>query len=256
MKPIRIVLIDDQQLVRAGLRMILESEPDLEIVGEAGDGAAGVALIRQTRPDLALMDLRMPVLDGVAATRRVVADPGLTCKILALTTFDTEDTALDALQAGASGFLIKDTEPEELVRAIHAVAEGDSVVSPRVLRRLLDRFRTRPSATDRPAAVDQFDAATRGDSSAGAGPTGGSGPAASAGPAPVHPTTGTLSDLTEREIEVLSLIGQGRTNREIADELVVAESTVKSHVRSVLTKLQARDRVEAVIVAHREGLVH
>lgn len=224
---IRVVVIDDQQLVRAGLRMIVDAEEDIDVVGEADNGESGLALIASTRPDVALMDIRMPVLDGVDATRRLAAQPDATTRVLVLTTFDTDEAVVAALRAGASGFLLKDTEPEALVRAIRAVAVGDAVVSPNAMRRLL-----RTSKPSPPEAAPRVPAE--------------SGKA---------PGIGVLAPLTDREVEVLTLMGEGLTNAEIAARLVVAESTAKTHVSRILMKLGARDRVQAVIVAHQAGLV-
>lgn len=217
---ITVLVVDDQMLVRAGLRMILDAEPDIEVVGEAADGAAGVALIAQEQPAVALMDIRMPVLDGIAATREAAQRHPAT-KVLVLTTFDTDTAVLDAMRAGASGFLLKDTQPDDLVRAVRSVAAGDAVVAPGAMRRLV----------------------------AALGPGGPE-------PAPARAEEAAeLAELTEREVEVLALVGAGLTNAEIAKRLVVAESTVKTHVSRILYKLDARDRVQAVIIAHQVGLV-
>jgi len=210
------VVVDDQQLVRAGFRMVLSSQPDIEVVGEAGDGAAALRLLAQTPADVVVMDVRMPVLDGVAATREICARyDGM--RVLVLTTFDTDEDAFAALQAGASGFLLKNVPPEELLAAIRVVAEGEAVVAPRITRRLLDRF------------AGQLTPARTGDS--------------------------RLDALTEREREVLLLVAQGLSNAEIAERLVVAETTVKTHVGRMLTKLGLRDRVQAVVLAYETGLV-
>jgi DNA-binding NarL/FixJ family response regulator len=213
---IRVVIVDDQQLVRAGFRMVLSSQPDLEVVGEAADGAAALRLLAQTPADVVVMDIRMPVLDGVAATREICARHD-GARVLVLTTFDTDEDAFAALQAGASGFLLKNVPPEDLLAAIRVVAEGEAVVAPRVTRRLLDRFAgqlTPPRAGD-----------------------------------------GRLDSLTEREREVLLLVAQGLSNGEIAERLFVAETTVKTHVGRMLTKLGLRDRVQAVVFAYENGLV-
>lgn len=212
---IRVVLVDDQQLVRAGFRLVLDYQPDLTVVGEAGDGAEALRLLRTTEADVVVMDLRMPVLDGVAATRQICA-AGPAPRVLVLTTFDTDEEAFAALQAGASGFLLKSVPPEELLSAIRVVAGGEAVVAPRVTRRLLDRFAGRL------------------------------GPDAVAGAAP---------DLTERETEVLLLIAQGLSNLEIGGRLQVAEATVKTHIGRILAKLHLRDRVQAVVYAYESGLV-
>ena len=212
---VRVVLVDDQSLVRAGFRMVLEFSGGITVVGEAGDGAEALRLLRTVEADVVVMDVRMPVLDGVAATREICA-AGPTPRVLVLTTFDTEADAFAALQAGASGFLLKNVPPEELVAAIHVIATGDAVVAPRITRRLLDRF------AGRLAPVPQ-------------------------GPA--------LQVLTEREHEVLLHVAQGLSNAEIASRLVVTEATVKTHVGRILAKLGLRDRVQAVVLAYESGLV-
>jgi DNA-binding NarL/FixJ family response regulator len=208
---IRIALADDQELVRTGFRLILSAEPDLEVVAEAADGLEAVDVVRSRRPDVVLMDVRMPVLDGIEATRRVAGDT----RVLVLTTFDVDHVVFDALRAGASGFLLKTAPADELVRAVRVVAAGDSLLSPSVTRRLVEEFARTP--------------------------------------APLAPTG--LDELTRRETEVLRLVARGLTNAEIAAELVVEPSTVKSHVASVLAKLDLRDRVQAVVVAYESGLV-
>jgi DNA-binding NarL/FixJ family response regulator len=214
---IRVVLVDDQELVRAGFRMVLDAQPDIEVVGEAGDGAAAIELLSATRADVVLMDVRMPRMDGVTATRQVVALPEAP-RVLVLTTFDLDEYAFAALKAGAGGFLLKDVPPTELIRAIHAVHGGDAVVAPSTTRRLLDRFASHlPDEDSAPPAA--------------------------------------LEALTEREREVLTLIARGLSNAEIAGELFVAEATVKTHVGRILTKLQIRDRVQAVVFAYEHGLV-
>ncbi|WP_410596652.1 response regulator [Amycolatopsis sp. lyj-23] len=211
----RILLCDDQQLVRVGLRMIVESQDDLVVVGEAADGEEAVALTRRLRPDLVLMDVRMPVLDGVTATARICADlPDV--RVLIITTFDLDEYAYAALRGGASGFLVKDAPSEEMLVAIRGVLRGDSMVSPSVTRRLLDRY----LADDR----DAVDAAR-------------------------------LAVLTEREKDVLGLIARGLSNSEIAAKLYIGETTVKTHVGRILGKLRLRDRVHAVVFAYESGLV-
>jgi len=212
---IRIVLVDDQELMRVGFRMVLGAQEDMEVVGEAGDGRAAIELAEKLRPDVVLMDVRMPVLDGVEATR-VITEAG-TSKVLVMTTFDLDEYALSALRCGASGFLLKDTPPSHLVSALRSVASGDAVVSPSVTRRLLDRF---------------------------LGPGGGE---------PRDPAV--LNALTEREREVLVLIANGLSNTEIARKLFLSEATVKTHVGRVLAKLELRDRVQAVVLAYETGLV-
>lgn len=214
----RVVLVDDQELVRAGFRMVLDAQPDMTVVGEAGDGAAALRLLARVAADVVVMDIRMPVMDGVEATRRLragVRDGGP--RVLVLTTFDTEADAFAALQAGASAFLLKNVPPEELLAAIRVVASGDAVVAPRITRRLLDRFAGQLT--------------TR------------------------APDDSRIATLTDREREVLLLVAQGLSNAEIAGKLVVAEATVKTHVGRILTKLDLRDRVQAVVLAYELGLV-
>jgi DNA-binding NarL/FixJ family response regulator len=224
---IRLVVVDDQPLVRAGFRMVLSSQPDLEVVGEAGDGADALRLLDRlaeagSPADVVVMDIRMPVLDGVEATRRLCGAAAAggegPPRVIVLTTFDTDEEAFAALQAGASGFLLKNAPPEELLAAIRAVASGDAVVAPRVTRRLLDRF---------------------------AGQLG----------LPRTDEDARLAQLTDRERQVLVLVAQGLSNAEIAEKLVVAETTVKTHVGRVLTKLGLRDRVQLVVMAYEVGLV-
>jgi DNA-binding NarL/FixJ family response regulator len=216
---IRILLVDDQPLLRTGFRMILSAETDLTIVGEAGDGAAAIEAARRLAPDVVLMDIRMPGMDGIAATR-ALAGPGVEdpLKVLILTTFGLDEYVVEALRAGASGFLLKDAPPEDLVEAIRVVAAGEALLAPSVTRRLLDRVASRlPPAHD------------------------------NAIPA--------LAELTDRELEVLKLVARGLSNAEIAEKLVVSETTVKTHVSRVLAKLDIRDRVQAVILAYETGLV-
>ncbi len=215
---IRVFLVDDQQLVRGGFRMLVDSQPDLEVVGEAGDGAEALERLSVTRADVVLMDVRMPRVDGVAATRTLAQRPDGP-RVLILTTFDLDEYAFAAIKAGAAGFLLKDAGPEELLGAIRAVHAGDSVVAPSTTRRLLDRF----------AAVLPD-------------------------PAGATPADGRLGGLTEREREVLTLVGRGRSNAEIAAELVVAEATVKTHVGRLLAKTASRDRVQLVVLAYETGL--
>lgn len=214
--PIRVVVVDDQPLIRAGFAMVLAAQPDIEVVGEAENGADALALLGRTPADVVIMDIRMPVLDGVEATRRLQqqADPP---RVLVLTTFDTDEDAFAALQAGASGFLLKNTPPEEVVGAIRVVAAGESVVAPRITRRLLDRFAGKLEPT---ARHDE-----------------------------------RLDLLTLREREVLGLVAEGLSNTEIATRLFIAEATVKTHFGKILTKLDLRDRVQAVIFAYDSGLV-
>jgi DNA-binding NarL/FixJ family response regulator len=225
-EPIRVVLVDDQQMVRAGFRMVIDSQADLTVVGEAGDGASAVELLRRTLADVVLMDVRMPGTDGIEATREVTARPGAP-RVVVLTTFDLDEYVVAAIGAGASGFLLKDAPPEEMLSAVRTVHAGDSVVSASSTRRLLQHV----APMLRGAGV------------------GGVGTAA----------TGTdaqaLADLTPREREVLELMADGATNTEIADRFVVSEATVKTHVGRVLAKTGSRDRVQAVVLAYRTGLV-
>ena len=216
---IRIILIDDQELVRTGFRMILTGQPDIEVVGEASDGLRGVETAERLRPDVAVMDIRMPILDGIEATRRIVRD-GLApeTRVLVLTTFDADENVIEALRAGASGFLLKDVTPVDFVAAIKVVAAGEALLAPTVTRRLLDRFSDRL-----PPVNDERHAALR--------------------------------ELTDRELEVLKLVGRGLSNREIADQLVLAEPTVKTHVSHLFDKLGLRDRAGAVVLAYEAGLI-
>jgi DNA-binding NarL/FixJ family response regulator len=213
---IRVLLADDQALVRGGFRMILDAKDDIEVVGEADDGEAAVTLAHRLRPDVVLMDVRMPYVDGIEATRRIVASGGRE-RIVILTTYDLDEYVFSALRAGASGFLLKDVRPAELVEAIRIVARGDALLAPTVTRRLLDRF------------ADTL-------------------PASAAAPS-------DLGDLTEREVEVLRLVALALSNAEIAEKLVLTEATVKTHVSSMLRKLGLRDRVQAVVFAYDVGLV-
>ena len=214
--PVSVLIADDQALVRAGFRMILDAEADIVVVGEAQNGDEAVGQVRRTRPDVVLMDIRMPVMDGIEATRRVLEDAAAT-RVLVLTTFDEDDYIRDALAAGASGFLLKDTPPEQLVEAIRVIAAGEALLSPSVTRRVIAEFARRPSrASTRPKALD---------------------------------------DLTARELEVLQLVAKGLSNGEIAAHLVVSETTVKTHVAHVLGKLRLRDRVQAVVLAYEAGVV-
>jgi DNA-binding NarL/FixJ family response regulator len=217
---IRVLLVDDQQLVRTGFRMILADEPDIEVVGESPDGRDAVETASRSRPDVVVMDIRMPVMDGVEATRRIVdaAVGGTGPRVLVLTTFDADEYVVEALRAGASGFLLKDVPPADFVDAIRIVARGDALLAPSVTRQLLDRFRDRlPRSSDRRA--DE------------------------------------LRELTDRELEVLKLVARGLSNREIAEQLVIGEGTVKTHISSILSRLGLRDRTQAALYAREAGLV-
>jgi DNA-binding NarL/FixJ family response regulator len=213
-----VLIVDDQALVRAGFRMILEAEEDMDVVGEAADGREAVTEARRLRPDVVLMDVRMPDVDGIEATRRLLAGDESPAKIVMLTTFDMDEYVYDALRAGASGFLLKDVPPEQLVDGIRAVAKGDALLAPSVTRRVIEEFVRRP-------------------------------------PASVRTLPPKLEELTARELEVLKLIARGLSNAEIATQLFVSEATVKTHVAHVLMKLDVRDRVQAVVVAYESGLV-
>jgi DNA-binding NarL/FixJ family response regulator len=214
---IRVLLVDDQELVRGGFAMILDAHEDIAVVGEADDGAAAVDEALRLHPDVVLMDVRMPGLDGIEATRRLAA-AGSRCRVLMVTTFDLDEYVYEAIRAGASGFMLKDVSPRQLVEAVRTVAKGDALLAPAITRRLLERFIRRP-------------------------PPGWSGVPAG------------LDQLTPREIEVLRLVARGLSNAEIARELIVAEATIKTHVERILAKLEVRDRTQAVVVAYETGLV-
>ncbi len=233
--PVRVLLADDQPLLRMGFRLILEGEDDLCIVGEASNGAEAVRHVRELAPDVVLMDVRMPVLDGIEATRAIAAS-GSDAKIIILTTFDLDEYAFAGLRAGASAFLLKDVAPAELISAVRVVASGDAVVAPRVTQRLLETY-------------------VRG---AGADPAGADGNGAGGQPAgsPARPARDPLlEDLTPRENEMLGAMAEGLSNAEIAHRYFLSEATVKTHVRRILTKLHLRDRVQAVVYAYETGLV-
>lgn len=217
-RPITVAIADDQQLVRAGFRVILESEPDLAVIGEAGDGRAAVDLVARRRPDVILMDLRMPELDGLSAAERVLADPECRTAVVMLTTFDTSEHVYRALRIGASGFLLKDTPADRLLDAVRVAAAGDALIAPSITRRLIGEFTraARPAPGDVPAA---------------------------------------LRELTSRELDVLGFVARGLSNAEIAEQLILGESTVKTHVARMLGKLGLRDRVQAVVLAYESGLV-
>jgi DNA-binding NarL/FixJ family response regulator len=215
---IRVLLADDQALVRGGFRMLLESADDIEVVGEASDGEQAFAMVAETRPDVVLMDIRMPGTDGLEATRRIAADKQLAgVRVLILTTFEADEYVYQALRAGASGFLVKDTEPAELLQAVRIIARGDSLLSPGITRRLIADIAARPAAP----AVSPAD----------------------------------LSDLTDREREVLTLVGGGLSNDEIAERLFLSPLTAKTHVSRIMSKLSARDRAQLVVTAYETGLV-
>ncbi|MGW1377397.1 response regulator [Streptomyces sp. NPDC002446] len=214
---IRVLLADDQLLVRAGFKVLLDAQPGIEVVAEAADGQQALAGVRAHRPDVVLMDIRMPVLDGLVATRRITEDPQLAdVKVVMLTTFELDEYVFEAIRSGASGFLVKDTEPEELLRAVRAVVAGDALLSPGVTRRLIAEFAAR---SKEPAAA------------------------------------GALSGLTDREREVMALVGIGLSNEEIARRLVVSPLTAKTHVSRTMVKLGARDRAQLVVLAYESGLV-
>ncbi len=212
---IRVLIADDQALVRTGFRVILAAEPDLEVVGEAGDGRETVELVPQKRPDVVLMDIRMPNLDGIEATRRLTALPRAP-RVLMLTTFDLDEYVYEALRAGASGFLLKDAGADELLHAVRVVAAGEALLSPSITRRLIADYARRPPASEQPAA---------------------------------------LAELTPRELEVVRLLARGLSNGEIARELVLGEATVKTHVARVFQKLDLHDRAQVVVLAYETGLV-
>jgi DNA-binding NarL/FixJ family response regulator len=213
---IRALLADDQDMVRAGLRMILESDPDIQVVGEAGNGEHAVALTRRLHPDVVLMDIQMPVEDGLQATRRITETPDLPSRVVILTTFERDDYVYEALQSGASGFLLKNAPPEQLVHAVRVVAAGDALLAPSITRRIIEQFARRPI---KPELDEQ------------------------------------LQSLTQREREVLAMLARGKSNAELAAELFVTEGTIKTHLSSLLAKLGLRDRVQAVVLAYESGLV-
>jgi len=214
---IRVVIADDQALVRDGFGMILDAQPDIDVVAEAADGREAVERARELRPDVVLMDIRMPRLDGIEATRRLMVEPGSAPRVLMLTTFDQNEYVYEAMKAGASGFLLKDVRREELVNAVRVVAAGDALLAPSLTRRLIEDFVRRPPPGASPA--------------------------------------GAIAELTERESEVLRLVARGLSNAEIAAALVVSDATVKTHVARILSKLGLRDRIQAVVLAYETGFV-
>lgn len=267
---IKVLLVDDQQLVRSGFSLILSVEDDIEVVGEAADGAEAVGLARELRPDVVLMDVQMPVMDGIEATRRVVADD--LAKVLVLTTFDNDEYVFQALSAGASGFLLKNSDAERMVEAVRTVAAGHALLAPEITRRVIRQMVDGGAGTGPGELPTANGAATRSGTrgpgrtsvaggTATSGWTPASGTAASNGaasdraPAPNAVDDGALATLTPREREVLELVGTGLSNGEIAERLWLGEATVKTHVSNLLSKLHLRDRVQAVVLAHRHGLV-
>ena len=217
----RVVVADDQALVRAGFRALLDAEPEIEVVAEAADGAQAVELTRREQPDIVLMDVRMPHMDGLEATRRITSTPGLTgTRVIVLTTFELDEYVFGALRAGASGFLLKDIDPPDLLKAVHVVAAGEALLAPRLTRRLIEAFVAQERAAQPPiTAGDQLD------------------------------------ELTPREREVLALVGRGLSNTEIADKLILSPLTAKTHVARLFSKLDARDRAQLVVLAYETGLV-
>jgi DNA-binding NarL/FixJ family response regulator len=214
---IRVLIADDQALVRGGFHMILDGEEDIEVCGEASDGAEAISLAEETGPDVVLMDIRMPELDGIAATRRLLDAPGRRPRVLVLTTFDLDEYVYEAMRAGASGFMLKDIDPPELAHAVRVVSRGDALLAPAITRRLIEQYTSRPA------------------------------PGAAVPPG--------LDELTARELEVLRLLARGMSNSEIGEHLFLSPATVKTHVARVLSKLDLRDRIQAVVLAYETGLV-
>ena len=214
---ISVLIVDDQAMVRAGFRMLLEAEPDVQVIGEAEDGAVAVTAVRSLKPDVVLMDIQMPVMDGLEATRHIMAERSkVPTRVLILTTFERDEYIFESLRSGASGFILKNAPPEDLVKAIRVVAEGDALLAPSVTRRIIAEFAKKPMTKTYEEEMKR---------------------------------------LTEREIEVLRLVARGKTNEEIASELIIGESTVKTHMSNLLPKLDLRDRVQAVVFAYEGGLV-
>ena len=213
---IKVLLVDDQAMVRAGLHMILEVENDIRVVGEAEDGAKAIVLVHKLKPDVVLMDIQMPLMNGLDATRQIIQTPGNISRVLILTTFERDDYVFEALRAGASGFILKNAPPEDLIEAVRVIADGNALLAPSVTRRIINEFAQRT---------------------------------------PRYDLKNKLSSLTEREIEVMRLIAKGKTNSEIAADLFVGETTVKTHISNLFTKLDLRDRVQAVVYAYESGLI-
>ncbi|MFJ7231530.1 response regulator [Streptomyces tendae] len=214
---IRVLLVDDQPLIRSGFRALLDLEDDIEVVAEAGDGSVGLALIKEHLPDVALIDIRMPLVDGIEATRRIAADPALAqVHVVILSNYGMEEYVLDALRAGAAGFLVKDIVPEDLLHAVRVAARGDALLAPSITRRLIDRYVTQPLPTGKATGLDE---------------------------------------LTRREREAVALVAQGLSNDEIADHMVISPLTAKTHINRAMTKLRTRDRAQLVVLAYESGLV-
>ncbi|GHA70828.1 DNA-binding response regulator [Streptomyces tendae] len=214
---IRVLLVDDQPLIRSGFRALLDLEDDIEVVAEAGDGSAGLVLIKEHLPDVALIDIRMPLVDGIEATRRIAADPALAqVHVVILSNYGMEEYVLDALRAGAAGFLVKDIVPEDLLHAVRVAARGDALLAPSITRRLIDRYVTRPLPTSKATGLDE---------------------------------------LTRREREAVALVAQGLSNDEVADHMVISPLTAKTHINRAMTKLRTRDRAQLVVLAYESGLV-
>ncbi|NEV86445.1 response regulator transcription factor [Streptomyces tendae] len=214
---IRVLLVDDQPLIRSGFRALLDLEDDIQVVAEAGDGSAGLALIKEHLPDVALIDIRMPLVDGIEATRRIAADPALAqVHVVILSNYGMEEYVLDALRAGAAGFLVKDIVPEDLLHAVRVAARGDALLAPSITRRLIDRYVTQPLPTSKATGLDE---------------------------------------LTRREREAVALVAQGLSNDEVADHMVISPLTAKTHINRAMTKLRTRDRAQLVVLAYESGLV-
>ncbi|MEV5868204.1 response regulator transcription factor [Streptomyces tendae] len=214
---IRVLLVDDQPLIRSGFRALLDLEDDIEVVAEAGDGSVGLALIKEHLPDVALIDIRMPLVDGIEATRRIAADPALAqVHVVILSNYGMEEYVLDALRAGAAGFLVKDIVPEDLLHAVRVAARGDALLAPSITRRLIDRYVTQPRPTGKASGLDE---------------------------------------LTRREREAVALVAQGLSNDEVADHMVISPLTAKTHINRAMTKLRTRDRAQLVVLAYESGLV-